>query len=251
MYDASSEARNSTAFATSSTRPSRPSGTCSSILARTAGSAVRPEVRIGGISPGCTELTRILCRPCCTAPTLVIVRIAPFDALGGVDAALPGDTGDRRDIDDRATANLAHLGDRVLHPEKRAARVDVHDLVPGLGVVEVLDRAAADPGIVDQDVELAEFLDRGLDDIPPVGFVGDVEMLEARRAVGRDNLGDDLLALVVELVGDRDLGAFARENARGARPHARRGAGDQRNLAFEAHGSPPLIAAVLAATWLL
>jgi len=50
-------------------------------LARTAGSAVRPEVRIGGISPGCTELTRMLCRPCCTAAALVSVRTAPFEAL--------------------------------------------------------------------------------------------------------------------------------------------------------------------------
>ena len=43
--------------------------------------AVRPEVRIGGISPGCTELTRMLCRPCCTAPALVSVLTAPLDAL--------------------------------------------------------------------------------------------------------------------------------------------------------------------------
>ena len=40
MYDASSEARNSTALATSSTSPVRPSGTARNIFARTVGSAV-------------------------------------------------------------------------------------------------------------------------------------------------------------------------------------------------------------------
>src|SRR6516162_722085 len=44
-------------------------------------SALRPDERIGGISPGCTEFTRMLSRPCCTAAALVKVRTAPFEAL--------------------------------------------------------------------------------------------------------------------------------------------------------------------------
>src|SRR5204863_5595038 len=62
MYDASSEARNSTACATSSTRPSRFIGTNRSDFSRHAGSAESFEVFIGGMMPGCTELTRM---PCC------------------------------------------------------------------------------------------------------------------------------------------------------------------------------------------
>src|SRR5215831_15647865 len=81
MYDASSEARNNTALATSSTSPARPSGTPCNILARTSGSAVAPDVRIGGINPGCTELARIPSGPNCTAVDLVNVRTAPFEAL--------------------------------------------------------------------------------------------------------------------------------------------------------------------------
>jgi hypothetical protein len=68
-------------LSTSSTRPARPIGTCRSIRARTSGSAVRLEERIGGISPGWTELTRMLSAPCCTAAALVSVRTAPFEAL--------------------------------------------------------------------------------------------------------------------------------------------------------------------------
>ena len=41
-------------------------------------------------------------------------------------------------------------------PRNVPRRVDRHQPVPGGGVEQVLDRAAADPGIVDQDVELAE-----------------------------------------------------------------------------------------------
>jgi len=43
--------------------------------------AVRPEVRIGGMRPGCTELTRMRSLPCCAAAALVISRTAPFEAL--------------------------------------------------------------------------------------------------------------------------------------------------------------------------
>ena len=69
------------AFATSSTSPARRSGTPFSILARTSGSAVAPEVRIGGINPGCTEFARMPSAPNWTAVDLVNVRTAPFDAL--------------------------------------------------------------------------------------------------------------------------------------------------------------------------
>src|SRR6266436_10449542 len=52
MYDDSSEARNKIAYATSSASPGRPIGMKRIRSARTAGSAVRPDVRIGGMTPG-------------------------------------------------------------------------------------------------------------------------------------------------------------------------------------------------------
>jgi hypothetical protein len=49
--------------------------------ARIVGSADSLDVRIGGISPGCTELTRMPSRANCTAAALLMVRTAPFEAL--------------------------------------------------------------------------------------------------------------------------------------------------------------------------
>ena len=152
-----------------------------------------------------------------------------------MDAALPGDARDRRDVDDRAAARLAHCRDRVFHPEKRAGRVDPHDAFPGGGVEQILDRAAADPGIVDEDVELAiggqRRGDRGL----PFRFARHVEMLVHRGAVRLRDLRGDFLALIVEHVSNDDLGAFAREDPRHAGAHPRCRAGDQRDLVFESH----------------
>ena len=42
---------------------------------------MRPDVRIGGMMPGCTELARILSFACCTAVDFVISRTAAFEAL--------------------------------------------------------------------------------------------------------------------------------------------------------------------------
>src|SRR6266851_5797296 len=50
--DDSSEARNRMAYATSSTSPGRRIGMTLMRSARTEGSAVRPDVRIGGMMPG-------------------------------------------------------------------------------------------------------------------------------------------------------------------------------------------------------
>src|SRR5216683_1942377 len=133
MYEASSDARNRTALATSSGRPARPIGTCRNISARTSGSAVRFDERIGGISPGCTELTRMLSAPCCTAA-------APHDRYG------------------------------ELHAEEDPAGVDRHQQIPGCGVEQVLDRTAAQPGVIDEDVELAELGEGRVDRRLPFRF---------------------------------------------------------------------------------
>ena len=61
MYDDSSDARNSIAQATSSTSPGRRIGMNRIRSARTAGSAVRPEVRIGGITPASVTIACYSC----------------------------------------------------------------------------------------------------------------------------------------------------------------------------------------------
>ena len=59
MYEASSEARNREALTTSSMRPARPMGMALISFLRTSGSPVSFDVRIGGMTPGCTEFTRM------------------------------------------------------------------------------------------------------------------------------------------------------------------------------------------------
>src|SRR5216683_5682661 len=81
MYEASSDAKKRTAWATSSTRPSRFIGTAPIILARQVGSALPLDDRMGGSIPGCTELTRMPSPAYCTAAVLVAMRTAPLDAL--------------------------------------------------------------------------------------------------------------------------------------------------------------------------
>src|SRR5262249_19149113 len=93
---------------------------------------------------------------------------------------------------------------------------------------------------VDEDVELAELSHSSLNDLLPIRLVGDVEMVETGRAVGGDDLRRDLLAVIVELIGDDDLTALAGEDFGGAGAHPRRAAGDGRDLAFQAHGFLPL-----------
>ena len=66
-------------MATSSTRPSLPMGVSASTAWRCDGSTV-PEERIGGIKPGCTELTRMPSLAWRTAMALVNRRTAPLDA---------------------------------------------------------------------------------------------------------------------------------------------------------------------------
>src|SRR5262249_8532430 len=98
---------------------------------------------------------------------------------------------------------------------------------------------AADPGVIDQDVELAPGGDCRLDRRLPLRLAGHVELAEHRRAVRPGNLGDDVVALLFQHVGDADLGALAREDPRHAGAHARGGTGDQRNLVFQPHAFLP------------
>ncbi len=81
MYDASSEAINSTALATSMGRPSRPMGIAANLASWLPPSPLAPEVSMAGMLPGLTELTRMPLLACCIAAALVTSRTAPLEAL--------------------------------------------------------------------------------------------------------------------------------------------------------------------------
>src|SRR5215475_1128254 len=84
------------------------------------------------------------------------------------------------DIDDRATAPLPHRRNGDLGPQKNAFGVDVHDAIPLLDGRILDPTAPADPGVIDQDIELAKPIDSGLDCLLPILLVGDIEAHKQR-----------------------------------------------------------------------
>jgi hypothetical protein len=107
----------------------------------------------------------------------------------------------------------------VLDAEEDAAQADRLGAVPVVDV-DLLDGAdgAADAGVVEQDVELAELAhgagDQGLD----VGLVGDVGALEDRAGAAGGGLGGDGLAALGVEVGQDDIGALAANRIAAAWP---------------------------------
>ncbi len=129
-------------------------------------------------------------------------------------------------------------------PQRRevALEVDPDDGVPLLlgGVHQ--HPVADEPGVVDQDVETAEGVDRLLHHRRGLLEVGDVGAVGDGLAAERLDLGDDLVrdlggralagARGAEVVDD-DLGALAGELERVRAADAPAGAGDDRDASFE------------------
>src|SRR5438132_6631915 len=65
------------------------------------------------------------------------------------------------------------------------------DPPPAAFMIGILDGTAGEPGIVDENVELAEFGEGGLDGRPPFRFARHVETAEDRRPVRVSDVGDD------------------------------------------------------------
>ena len=85
-------------------------------------------------------------------------------------------------------------------------------------------------GVVDEDVDLAEGVDRLLDDLVAGARLGQVAGHGDRLAL---DLAGGLLGDVAVDVVDRHLRALGREQLGGRAPDAPRGAGDDRGLAIE------------------
>ena len=103
-----------------------------------------------------------------------------------------------------------------LAAQEDALEVEVDDLVPGLlaedGEVGRLSmRADYSPGVVDEDVDLAEGSDRGRYHLLHLRAAGDVAQAHQPFAARRLDETQRLLGLRHADVGDGDLGAFFRE----------------------------------------
>nr|WP_245740828.1 hypothetical protein [Nonomuraea maritima] len=177
---------------------------------------------------------------------------AEFDGGGAGqrrDAALAGaadgDPGDAEFGEDRAVENdgtappLAfHLRDLRLQREESALEISVDQVVPHF-FAEFGQRAdGGGAGVVESRVQAAETADDLVDDVVRGGDVGRVRLDEHRLAAGSGDLLDHLHPGLGPPSGQRDLGAFLREQQRGSPADPGRAAGDERDLAFEQSHAP-------------
>ena len=164
--------------------------------------------------------------------------------LGGgvVRLAAVAQAGLRGGVHEDAGALLAEDDGGVLAEVEVALEVDVEDDVPLL-LRHVEDHLVAkDAGVVDDDVEAAEGVERLLHHAVSGLEVGDVVVVRDGVAAHLLDLGDDLVggALLAAGAGggatevvDDDASALGREAKRLAAANAASGAGDDGDFAFE------------------
>ena len=166
--------------------------------------------------------------------------------LGGAVVGLAEvaeDAGARRGVDDAAVALLAHVDPGRAGDVERALEVHVEHRVDQVGRHVVERLVAQDAGVVDDDVDLAERVDGGLDDGLAALGRGDGVVVGHGLAAGRLDLVDDLSARprrrtagavdrAAEVVDDDQRAALGEQERVGA-AEAAAGAGDDRDLAVE------------------
>ena len=135
---------------------------------------------------------------------------------------------------------LLQMRDAVFRHHEGAAGVDAHHQVEALHVGCLRVGQADGAGIVDADIDAAEFGDGLVDCRDHLRLVPDIAEHGQRLAAGgADLIGggiDRALELRMRLGGfrgDRDVGAIARGPQRDRKPDAAAAAGDEQRLAFE------------------
>ena len=140
------------------------------------------------------------------------------------------------DVDDLAAALLDHIGNDRLGDNEGSVQVNVDDLTElGSGHLDHRD-ALDDAGVVDQHIDVADFLGNLLDHLIDGVLVGDVADIavgvDAGFLVGGQALVHQLLLDVVE----NDGGAAVRHGGGNGKADAVGCAGDQRDLTGQVKG---------------
>ena len=155
--------------------------------------------------------------------------------------------GDRRHVEDRAPALTGHVGPYLADREQRRAQVHLHDeVVPLHRYVEVTHER--DGGVVHEDVDATEVLDRRGDHGGDVGFVGEVGRDSQSACAGRLDLahglversGCSLRMVCGRPCRTRDAAAGLAQRHRRRRSYPTAGAGDDRDLALQVHSRSSL-----------
>ncbi len=153
----------------------------------------------------------------------------------------------RRQHQDMRIVRLLQMRDAVFRHHEGAAGIDAHHQVEPLHVGGLRIGQADGAGIVDADIDAAEFGDGLVDRRHHLRLVADIAQDRQRLAAGgADLLGggvDGALELRMRLGGlggDRDIGAVPRGAQRDREPDAAAAAGHEQRLALEGcHGGPP------------
>src|ERR1700736_3472173 len=148
-------------------------------------------------------------------------------------AHLPEDT---RDVDDASPALLEHGTDDLLYREICRRQIGAEYSVP-VGTLHAYDQLiACDPGVVDQNVDLAELSHRrfagGLDLL----FIADVNREGRRFPACPGNLLYQLIKLLLIARRQGDSSPSTGQLQRATPPNSLRRASDQRNSAGNIHG---------------
>src|SRR5580693_6418895 len=148
--------------------------------------------------------------------------------------------GDRGDVDDAAVFLGEHRRHDRLAADEGAVEIDAQHLAPLLEIglpYRLVD--AGDTGIVDEDIDLAERLQRVVAGLFHRGQVGHVDL---ERGDGGADLFRRLLGQRLVMVPDRDLGAGGHKALRDRAPKPLRAAGYDGASAVEidlVHGEGP------------
>src|SRR5699024_8172058 len=147
------------------------------------------------------------------------------------------DTGSRGQIDDGPAAAFAHGGDLVLHREEDTGEVDREETVPVVlvGLIERC-RRLFDSGIVDREVDPAEFVDGRGDGRLDGACVGDVGDDGAGAPTGVPDQSGGLVQVVLADRDQGDVGAGLGAGESGGAADADAGSRDEGDLVGEVRG---------------
>src|SRR6202047_657634 len=219
MNEASSDAMNTIALASSSERPRRPIGTPVTRAALFCGVPVRRVNMPVSVGPGATPFTRI--------PDLAYIDRGPRRTLVPVG---------RGDVDNATAALSLHDAHLVLHAQNHAENIRVERRGIAFRAL-VRDRAnlALGASIVHRDIETAKPCDGLVDQSADVILLADVGVDELGLRTQRAQLLGERLAGLITPAGNDHLRALLGEGDGGGATDAGQPTCDQDNLS--AHGS--------------
>ena len=138
----------------------------------------------------------------------------------------------RRDVDDGALAELLHMRDGILGAHELAFEVDRQAAVPIFAGGIQHRFVHSNPGIIDQDIDLAEVIQGRLDHGFDLVFIRDIAFDKDGLAAGFAQLFGSFMAFFIVPIHHNHFGAFFDKNFGDPPANAFGAAGNDCNLSF-------------------